>query len=91
MCVDSAERDSATEEREIRDENLKGDVEQEEALRALEAYAAFQVTLLQHIADDPTFYDISMRPLSPTSSTITTLDPIGFPENSILSSDPRSA
>jgi hypothetical protein len=90
MYVDSANRNTSTEEQGIQEENSEVDVEQEEALRALEAYAAFQITLLQHITDNPTFYDISSRPLSPTSSRMPTFEPFGIPEKSILGSDPRS-
>jgi hypothetical protein len=83
---------SGREELEIgeREEILEGNDDQEEALRALEAYAAFQVTLLQHIADNPTFYDPQSQ-LMPQKSSKMTRPWLGrLPENSILGSDPGS-
>jgi hypothetical protein len=45
----------ASEEHQNGKETLGGEDEVDEALRALESYAAFQVTLLSHIESHPTF------------------------------------
>jgi hypothetical protein len=55
MCGDSGNLHGASEEHENGEEPLVGEDELEEARRALESYAAFQVTLLRHIETEPTF------------------------------------
>jgi hypothetical protein len=65
---DFANIDVAREELENGEETKEGEDELEDALRALESYAAFQVTLVRHMESNPTFNVSPQQFLSPTSS-----------------------
>jgi hypothetical protein len=54
-----SEEEKENENSERKEELLGGEDGQDEALQALAAYAAFQLTLLRHIADDPTSIEFS--------------------------------
>lgn len=55
MCGGSGNRDDVSEGHENGEGFLERRDGQEEALRALRSYVAFQITLLRYIEDDPAF------------------------------------